>query len=973
MLLSWAFLFAQEPVSVHLTEKDGLPDIEFYDVLEDSKGFIWLAADKGLYRYNGKEFKNYTNTEKRGLSVFGLLEDEQGRIWCTNVSGQFFYVENDKLVTFIDVREATNGNLSEFYVENDLLYIFNFKTILILSLKDKKTILKKNHKEYNNFAFGSPTKSGNSYLFNKGDKIFTLDHNREIKPLSIDASFFIKLDKKKYKKQGIPWMFIAKKDTLVWQQFHSDNIFTRVKNNSLEVLDVGTQLKNLRINHFISLKDEFWFCTNDGIKVYTYNNGFTFSKSYLDGKSISKVMIDKDENYWITTLRSGVFVIPNIDVTLFPIGTTVKNISCAQKINDSTLYLGTTKGEFIAYNIKDRTYVNTLLESDKKVSALRYHPQKKQTYVSQDNASQIVKDKDFKVTKSNSFMNAKDIVIKNDSTILYTSYFGVGLQVPETTTPRERKNLSNKRGYTCYKSETSDNVYVSNVDDLIRYDSTYKEQKLRYKDASIFAISMTETSDKTIWVSTFQNGIFGIRNDTVFQNYKTDNGLISNQVSEIKSDANLLWLVTDKGIQLLNPEDGTSKLLTKKDGIPSYKITDIEVFDNQVVFASNIGLFGIEKTTVFKNRKTPEIYFTELKITEKDTVIASGYSLPHNLNRIQIGFNANNFQSSQNITYEHRLLGGNEDWTVLENGVNMVQFNSLSDGNYTFEVRARNTNDTAVSAVKSLAFSIKKPYWEQAWFLGLIILGITGIILLYLKERANEKEKHRKKELEAAILDAQVDSLRLENLRSQMNPHFIFNALNSIQEYIVINKKQEASDYLGRFADLIRGYLNESVNEDTNIATEIEAIETYLHLEKMRFEENFRYRIHFKQNLDYELFSIPTMLIQPYIENAIKHGLLHKKGVKLLSVKGEILEGDSSETKILRCIIEDNGIGRKRSEEFKQKRSKLHQSFATKANEKRLELLRKHKGIKIGVEIKDLFDEEGAVRGTMVILLIPVG
>jgi len=146
ILLLYVFLLslsvkAQQPVSVHLTEKDGLPDIEFYRVLEDNKGFVWLAADKGLYRYDGKTYRHYTNNEKRGLSVFEPFQDHLGRVWCTNISGQFFYTNKDKLVTFIDLKEELNGQLAKFIVTKNELIITSVNSLYIVNLKTKKVEL----------------------------------------------------------------------------------------------------------------------------------------------------------------------------------------------------------------------------------------------------------------------------------------------------------------------------------------------------------------------------------------------------------------------------------------------------------------------------------------------------------------------------------------------------------------------------------------------------------------------------------------------------------------------------------------------------------------------------------------------------------------------------------------------------------------------------------------------------------------
>jgi two-component sensor histidine kinase len=203
-------------------------------------------------------------------------------------------------------------------------------------------------------------------------------------------------------------------------------------------------------------------------------------------------------------------------------------------------------------------------------------------------------------------------------------------------------------------------------------------------------------------------------------------------------------------------------------------------------------------------------------------------------------------------------------------------------------------------------------------------------------------------------------------LRSQMNPHFIFNALNSIQQYIIINQKDKVSDYLGNFADLIRRYLSYSSKKSISLTEEVEALKIYLNLETLRFEEDFHYYISLSTYLDADSVHIPCMIVQPYIENAIRHGLLHKKGKRQLLVSFAKGENDT-----ILCIIEDNGIGRKKGFELSQKRNQKHKSFAEKATHDRLQLFNLMKNDKVGVTIIDLFDKEKNT-GTKVVINLPI-
>ncbi len=262
---------------------------------------------------------------------------------------------------------------------------------------------------------------------------------------------------------------------------------------------------------------------------------------------------------------------------------------------------------------------------------------------------------------------------------------------------------------------------------------------------------------------------------------------------------------------------------------------------------------------------------------------------------------------------------------------------------------------------------------NKYYLIGTIIIGVLILLasLFFIgRLRATKKAELITVELRETqkrlAIEKQYRDSELKALKAQMNPHFIFNALNSIQEYIMFNKKELASDYLGKFADLIRTYLQHSDTGLISIQEEIDSLKMYLDLECLRFEDSLEYTFHVSEKINKDGLHIPTMLIQPYIENAIKHGLLHKKEGRKLSVS--FLSKDNNS---IQCIIEDNGVGREKAKEIKAKRNVLHKSFATKATQSRLELLNYRKDNKIGVEIIDLIDKNQQAIGTKVILNIP--
>ncbi len=243
---------------------------------------------------------------------------------------------------------------------------------------------------------------------------------------------------------------------------------------------------------------------------------------------------------------------------------------------------------------------------------------------------------------------------------------------------------------------------------------------------------------------------------------------------------------------------------------------------------------------------------------------------------------------------------------------------------------------------------------SRGYFIVSIIVGlfIVGLILVFFYQQQAKKKaqliqiklEETKKQLE---LEQQSRESELTALRSQMNPHFVFNALNSIQEYIITNKKELAGDYLGLFADLMRRYLDQSQQNFINIEEEIETLEMYLQLEKVRFEDNFTYTIDVDDKVDTFSEQIPVMIIQPFVENAVKHGLLHKKGERKLQV------GFKKENQKLIVEVIDNGVGREQSKKINQQR-KNHTSYATSAIQKRIKLLNEGYGQNIKVKYTDL-------------------
>jgi len=954
LFLVTANVFGQHPSYVHLTEKDGLPDIEFYDILEDGEGFVWLAADKGLYRYDGKSFKNYSHPDKRGLSVFGLRIGPNGRIWCNNISGQYFYVENDELILFKDIKEITKGQLAEFTFYEKSLILHAYPKILSVNIETKEII-----SDFDNvivYAFSNLVKDKLIIITKKhiiSFNNFGVEKHRIIHGLNLDHN---------------RTFFFNHKEHLFFNSYSnttSENKIFEIKNGKLKELQVPEKLIGNKIIRCYNLDGLLWACTDEGVFVYDFlNDNFKLKAAYFEGKKITKVIKDFKDNYWFTSLREGVFVIPNIHIKQHNLPNEILNVTCMDKLDSNTLILGSTTGH-LSFLKRDSKEIDVIkLNSRKKMFSICNNIYSDEVYASLGDASIIYNKKGKSITESKKLINAKEISLIDKNKFLFSAYSSAFIL---DKNKKEHKNLGTRRSYTSFYSRKFKNTYVAYVDDLEMYDEKLASKKIRFNNKPIFAIDIDETDDGVIWVSTFKDGLIGIKDGNVIANFTMENGLLSNQTTTIRSDGNLLWVTTDKGVQLFDTKNNTFKSLTKKDGISSFNITDIVVFDKEVVFSSNKGVFSVNKNRVFKDNSLSEIYFTNVYIEDEIVELSDKYVLNPNENKIQFSFHINGYNSEENIIYKYRLLGTNDTWSSLASGVSEVTFNSLSAGNYEFQLKGVEKNDLKETEVQSIQIKISLPVYKKWWFIAICVLLGGVLIIGYYKNKLRIKENEKQLQLEKAAKDSELVFLKLENLRSQMNPHFIFNALNSIQDYILLNQKNLAGDYLGKFADLIRMYLNHSTKGSIPLSEEIEALNQYLELEKLRFEDTLHYQIKVTNEIVRDTIEIPTMLIQPYIENAIKHGLLHKKNDRQLNISFSLI----AEEENLLCEVTDNGVGRKRASELKAKRGVLHQSFAGKATNDRLELLNYGKEHKTSVVINDLYSKEDVPLGTQVLISIP--
>lgn len=274
--------------------------------------------------------------------------------------------------------------------------------------------------------------------------------------------------------------------------------------------------------------------------------------------------------------------------------------------------------------------------------------------------------------------------------------------------------------------------------------------------------------------------------------------------------------------------------------------------------------------------------------------------------------------------------------------------------------RAQYEADKTAKELELLSVSLQRNRLLVWVLVGGFALIASMTVLLINRYRFKSRQR-------IAAMNHTISELNQTNLRQQMNPHFIFNTLNSIQYYVFQNDKISSNNYMTKFASLIRKTLENSRHTEISIKEELDTLRLYLELEELRFKEKFEWAIRVDEEIDTIAYKIPTMLIQPYVENAITHGLMNKENGKgQLNIELQLQNGQ------ILCVVEDNGIGRVKAEEIKHQKNDNHHSMGTNITESRLRLVNELYGRSMKVDYTDLTDDKGDPAGTKVEINIPI-
>lgn len=983
VLCTFQFAFGQsEEVLLNHTPiyygiDDGLPSQETYDILQDHRGIIWVASDRGIASFNGYEFNTYTTAD--GLAdncIINMDIDSEGRIWLLGVNGQLTFGSKDKWTS-----PQINHQLSDpkkfsrpvdmAIDDGDTVWIFYSSLragtslvkyhhlsgeskilsdklpncpVLIKSF-DQKSISAL-HFPYNNEQvdpfknFGAVSGLGGLPSHTRNIPIPMQRVNRVMAPA---PSFVYNLNRAESDKYGR--RSIISMDNVVY--IIMDESVTQLIETKGRVLDINLS------------KDSLWLAIqNHGASTYLLEgDSFVLRSKLLRHSKVSSVFKDRDGHMWFSTLDKGLVHVPISSIYTPQLNELeIANIRKIRKYENHNIILS-AQGDFHVLSNKQGQLSLRELRS--------YH-----------------KAHDFSINRAGivwptGYRKAEPVHIDGHpikaeaprgmlvhfqtSDGLYAgarysrAYIGRTGNIHGAKKifdlPSLRPSLFHEDTLKkCLLLGTSAGLFQITTDSFWRW-----KPEQPFSKESITAIAQVNSD---YLFGTLGNGIYWQTSDDSFQNISRQNGLLSNAVNDLVAiDSNRVAIASNKGVTILQNIDLQNRLfihLNVRNGLLSNEVQALSILGDYLVIgtARGLNLWKLNSATPIKD--SIDILIDKVVSQTKQLPIKNAYEIRENEDGLDFSFTGLDYGQHGNITYAYRLNPFHKSWITTQK--RSIQFNSLSHGDYQLEISAIDpTTKEVIPKGKKISISVSRPYYKSPWFsIGLslvIILFVTVLSYVYIKiiKRQN-------------VLQHQLLATEQNALKAQMNPHFLFNAMNSVQNFIAINDKKAAFTFIAKFSQLVRSIVDNSNKKLVSLHEEIEGWKAYLELEKIRFDHMFSYDLYVNKAASFKSqeIEIPGMLVQPILENALLHGLRPLNHMGMLSIN---VVSDTSHLTISVC---DNGIGRKKSAENRKHLKRYHNSQGIQNIQKRIELLNTLQKASIFFDIIDI-DDDGKT-GTLVIL-----
>ena len=964
-----SLLTAQNPYIHQYTTQDGLPSNTVYYIFQDSKKFIWFATDAGVSRYDGTNFTNFR--KKDGLSsneVIRIKEDSFGRIWFFNINSDLDFFYQNKIFN------KTNASFLTA-IKNKIFFIDFYQ--------DKGKVI---------------------YFYNKQFEIYSLDPQNRVKKCGLDEELTSRQMANQNKDFGLRYLckdstgeliawtrkgifkFTSSykgrtklvEPTEIWKVFPGRGNYYYVsayKNGIFKISGnfqftpifphVQTAPFNIGINSIFEDTGRFLWIVTFGQGVFCLRgNQLVRHYEIEQGQAITE---DNEGNIWISSMKDGVYKISPYNNAHMHYETSLfGNMGIAAMDANLPNGLWFTNGKAV-YLLKNHDFY-TLDYHSKTISFSDVCQLKNNTLIVGEKGSWY-----FAFDGISMDFATKQISYK---TFARTAYLGKKLTINQ----KEDKIINFFGGSTLFiysGNQIFRNFKEVNISDFI-YNTFYDlrgdliinaRKNFIYRNEKILPYTRLAHFDNKIitdyLIINDSTELFRIEGDSIYlccrnKFYNLSDAFshpIDRQVKNIASHKAALYLSTVGNVyKCENPLDvfRNRKVRLRLLDVNFRNIHEVLVFNDSLYIASDDGLTIIPEAQVEKmNTSIPIPYIRSVSVNDQETDPGTPGLTIRGSAKIAFSFGCINYSSAP-VLYAYKLDGMDSAWTTATNRA--VVYQNLTAGNYTFLLKVGKSTSEWSGAV-ACPVHIKASIWQHPLFFLFLAIFALMVISLFIMRRKNNQMKRQE-------LDHHLVTLELKSLQSMMNPHFIFNAMGSIQNFLLLNKTGEAGLYLSQFARLIRQNMNAINAAMINLDEEVDRLRNYLDLEKLRMENKFDYLIDVDESIEADDIRIPSMIIQPFVENSIWHGM------SALDCKGMVsVHFSFGDEKSLKVIIEDNGIGIKKAQSYQNKGEK-HLNLGMEMTRKRLELLGRKYAVKTLVEFSEA-QPGNANPGTRVELIIP--
>ena len=897
--------------------KDGIANSTVYSVMQDSRGFLWFCTETGVNRFDGHHFETFTVQD--GLADnenFKSYEDSKGRIWfcsyngraCYYKNGKFYNENNDSTLKYpakgyliFDLKEDESGNIW-FSCTSNLVYKYDGKKI---SLPVDGLMF--------NGVLGST-----SILFNDAGtlKTFYVRSHLEIKAVVLDSKKTIGFHKISIRKnispvysdlaKILPQRNICYTDSTLGTIYLTDSQLLIYKNDTVtrafSVNELG--FKDEIITFYYNANTLFLSTRDHGLfKIENFLKGQRRITCLLKDYVVTYIFKDNEGSLWLSTHNHGIFqkvnnavdienIIPPIATSGFPFYSIFKLPGTREIIS------GTPNGEvlFIDQNKKTSVYTPGKYQLLNRILALQLIDLNT-LFVGADKGCFIFDLKTHKTIKSFPEVSSVKRIDRKGDLIAITN----GHELNILRNAKISNILSFNKKFIAVKLINDSTFYYGATDGLFKYNFFSKKETL-ISTPALFKSNITDLIliDGYLFVGTNGSGIFIFSKDKLIKQLTLANtNLTSNFCQRLLYDnQGQIWVGTNEGISIFDKRTlRLNRNITTRDGLLSNDVKDIACNDSNAYIATSAGISIIPIHQPIYSVIPPRVYFTSVEYQDTSVVLPSHIRFKYFRGFFKISFTAITFLSAENIEYQYRFTE-QSNWSQAKEQT--LTLFDLEPGKHILQLRARKYNSDW-SAPVLLQIEVLPLFWQTWWFklcLGCIAVSIITFFIMRRISLFKEKEREKSRILK------QVSELEGKALTNQMNPHFIFNSLNTVQEFILSKDERQALDFLSNFSVLMRQILNNSKKPTIPLREEIIFLEKYLLLEKTRFIDNFKYSINVAGDLLKDDLSLPPMLLQPVIENAVKYGINPDK-----SIVSEIIISICTIDNFIICTVEDFGKG----------------------------------------------------------------